>query len=221
MEIKISIEKKHFFILLGVILFLGVAVFVMAYSPSGVGGNPSVMGHSVDEVDWSQPINNDVNIRGVLSSEDQKVLVANKDHIFVGDLSGSGGLAQIIADSLLGRAPVSDGDRNLILMAGGRDRINVSALTGDVNIRDSLSIGKSGRITYNSGNNPTCPGARNRPLLRLWDAENCFTGTSECNPRASCTTPQQWSSGAPTCNYGCGIAHSCVADSWTQILCID
>lgn len=50
MEIKINIEKKHFFILLSAVLFLGVAVFVMAYSPSGVGGNPESVILRVDGI---------------------------------------------------------------------------------------------------------------------------------------------------------------------------
>ena len=56
MKIEINITKTRFFILLGVIFLLGAGIFVYAYNANGLGGNPAVMGHSVDEIDWSANI---------------------------------------------------------------------------------------------------------------------------------------------------------------------
>ena len=63
MKIEVNIEKKHFFILLGIILFFGTGMFVYAYTTDG-SGNPSVMGHSPNEIDWNQQINNDLSVNG-------------------------------------------------------------------------------------------------------------------------------------------------------------
>jgi len=52
MEIKINIEKRHFFVLAGSVLILWILVFVIAFGTN----NPSNFGHSVGEIDWSQPI---------------------------------------------------------------------------------------------------------------------------------------------------------------------
>ena len=52
MEIRINVEKKHFFVLLFVILLMGVAVYVRAFNTN----NPPVFGHSPGEIDWSQEI---------------------------------------------------------------------------------------------------------------------------------------------------------------------
>ena len=64
MRITIDITKTRFFILLGTILLLGAGVFVYAYNSNGLGGNAAVMGHSVDEVNWSQKIPENVHIDG-------------------------------------------------------------------------------------------------------------------------------------------------------------
>ena len=63
MQIIINIEKRHLYIIslvLGIFLLL---LAVNAYNPSGTGGNPSNFGHSVDEMDWSQPIQSNIIIR--------------------------------------------------------------------------------------------------------------------------------------------------------------
>ena len=41
------------------VLFIATAIVlgaVTAYNPAGVGGTPATMGHSVDEIDWSNPL---------------------------------------------------------------------------------------------------------------------------------------------------------------------
>ncbi len=55
MKLKINIDKKHFFILLGAILLLGILGVVYAIVP-----NP---GHSTDQIDWSQQIASSVDVR--------------------------------------------------------------------------------------------------------------------------------------------------------------
>ena len=56
MKIEVNITKTRFFIILGAILLLAVWVIgVYAYNadPTLGLGNPPVMGHSVDEIDWN------------------------------------------------------------------------------------------------------------------------------------------------------------------------
>ena len=62
MKIEVNISKTHFFVLLGIVLLLGGIFMVYAFG----GNNPSIMGHSVGEIDWSQPITSDVAINGNL-----------------------------------------------------------------------------------------------------------------------------------------------------------
>ena len=40
------------------------AGFGWAYDPGGAGGSPSVMGHSVDELDWSKPLPGNLLVNG-------------------------------------------------------------------------------------------------------------------------------------------------------------
>jgi len=56
MNIEIQIGNSHllfFIVSVSIILALGIAA---AYNPSGSGGTPSIMGHSVDEINWNQRI---------------------------------------------------------------------------------------------------------------------------------------------------------------------
>jgi len=50
MELKVVIDKKYFFILLGAILLVGGAIYGYAYG----GSEPEVMGHSLEEVEGVQ-----------------------------------------------------------------------------------------------------------------------------------------------------------------------
>jgi len=49
MQIVINIGKKHFYAIMLAVCLLGGG-FVIADSASGTGGNPSIMGHSLDEI---------------------------------------------------------------------------------------------------------------------------------------------------------------------------
>jgi hypothetical protein len=49
-NIKLNIEKKYAFLIVGVLLMIGTGLFVYAYN-SNMG--PSVMGHSAGEMDWA------------------------------------------------------------------------------------------------------------------------------------------------------------------------
>ncbi len=50
MQIIINVEKKHLAFLVLFIAVIGLTGFTIAYSADGTGGNPSVMGHSFDEM---------------------------------------------------------------------------------------------------------------------------------------------------------------------------
>lgn len=63
MDIHVHIEKRHLYLFVGVIGILIGVLIVIAYNPSGSGGNPVNFGHSVDEMDWNQEIQNNIRIR--------------------------------------------------------------------------------------------------------------------------------------------------------------
>jgi len=67
MKIEVNIEKKHFFMILSGILVL-IAVFAVQAFTDGNGGNPAVMGHSVDEIDWNNIIPTNIAVNGTVSS---------------------------------------------------------------------------------------------------------------------------------------------------------
>ncbi|MCH7850951.1 MAG: hypothetical protein IH845_04885 [Nanoarchaeota archaeon] len=54
-RISFDIKRKDGLIILGFVFFFGFGL-VVAYNVGGTGGNPAVMGHSVDEMDWNQDI---------------------------------------------------------------------------------------------------------------------------------------------------------------------
>jgi hypothetical protein len=56
MKIEVNIEKRYALMLLGFALLLAGVFFVYAYNSGGSGGTPSVMGHSVDEINFAQTI---------------------------------------------------------------------------------------------------------------------------------------------------------------------
>lgn len=58
MKIEVNIEKKYFVILLSAVIITGGVFAVFAFG----GNQPSVVGHSVSEIDWSQPIQSGINI---------------------------------------------------------------------------------------------------------------------------------------------------------------
>ncbi len=62
MKIEINITKTNMVIILSAIFFVGGMIFAFAYNSSGTGGKPAVMGHSVDEINWAQPIKTLLNI---------------------------------------------------------------------------------------------------------------------------------------------------------------
>ena len=53
--VSIHIQKKDLWLLSAIMVFLVGVVYIIAYNPSGTGGNPAIMGHSADEVEggWS------------------------------------------------------------------------------------------------------------------------------------------------------------------------
>jgi len=49
--INIQIKKKDLWLLSAIFIFLVGVGFIVAYNPSGTGGNPAIMGHSADEIE--------------------------------------------------------------------------------------------------------------------------------------------------------------------------
>ncbi len=66
-KININMSNRWLYSILAVIIVILAGVAVWAYNPSGTGGIPSDMGHSVDEIDWSQPIPGDIQIGGSIT----------------------------------------------------------------------------------------------------------------------------------------------------------
>lgn len=50
MKIQINISNKTAYVLMGILGLMIISGFVYAYNPDGMGGNPAVMGHSLDEL---------------------------------------------------------------------------------------------------------------------------------------------------------------------------
>ena len=68
MKIELNFNKKQ---MIAVLVFVGLLIALgatVAYESTGTGGNPAVMGHSVDEIDWSKTINSNININGNMNS---------------------------------------------------------------------------------------------------------------------------------------------------------
>ena len=201
MKIEVNIQKKHFFVLLGVILILGLVVYVRAAAVD------TKVFHGVDQIDWAQPIQSSIYVNGIISVSGQPVLGAGATTITIGDLVSG------------------DGEQKVILKADGKDAIvfnesNIN-ITRDVRA-PSLRIGNSGRITFISGSNPSCPGTSNIALLIRWDARTCgATGSGD----TQCTTTRGWGGAlnSPlTCNYlNNGIPEICSPDRWSRVLCMD
>lgn len=53
MQISINIEKRYMYLLVALVVFLAGIIVVIAYNPSGIGGNPAVAGHSADELTYN------------------------------------------------------------------------------------------------------------------------------------------------------------------------
>jgi len=64
MKIEVNISKKYFIIILSSIIILAGMFAVYAFNQNGVGGNPAVAGHSVDEIDWSKAISGNISAQG-------------------------------------------------------------------------------------------------------------------------------------------------------------
>ena len=133
MKIEVDIRKKYFFVFSIVVAVLIGAFFVFAYNPSGTGGVPSVMGHSVDEMDWSQQIQGDVKLSGEVEVNGQKSLRSDVNYISVGDLVSG------------------DGTRGLILRAGDADRVTVTQ-AGDVAVEQGTLNVNNGNLNVLNGN---------------------------------------------------------------------
>lgn len=115
--VTLTFDKEHLYFLslvFGVIL----GVFAVNAFRNDNTGTPSVLGHSVGEIDWSREIASDVKIRDWVAVGGQRALTSNANSIVVGDLIG-GDDAGV--------------PRSLVLRAGDADRITVSSL-GNVGV---------------------------------------------------------------------------------------
>jgi hypothetical protein len=56
MKVELTITNNHLIFLVVFVAAIGIVGIAGAYNSGGVGGTPSVMGHSVDEMDWSRPV---------------------------------------------------------------------------------------------------------------------------------------------------------------------
>ncbi len=135
MKIEVSISKRHFAIILAAILALGVFGLVYAFGTN----NPSSFGHSVGEVDWSQPIESDVSINGILSIGGQQALRSDNVWINVGDLVSGDGLRGLILRA-------GDADRMIITQGGD---VGIGTLTPGQKLDVNGNIFSTGKV-YNS-----------------------------------------------------------------------
>ncbi|MDO8508374.1 MAG: hypothetical protein Q7S27_01675, partial [Nanoarchaeota archaeon] len=95
MKIEVNIEKKYFIVLLSVVLVLGIIGIGYAFG----GNNPSVVGHNIGEIDWSETIPSDVKINGLVSLKGQAVISSDDGYVRVGDLTGGDGKRSLMLRS--------------------------------------------------------------------------------------------------------------------------
>jgi len=150
MEIKINIEKRHLYIF-SVIIGILIGVFaVNAFNLTGTGGVPSNFGHSVDEIDWSKTINENITIGGFLSVGGQKVANSNPTAILLGDLISGDGTRDLLLKA-------GDGDRVMIL-SNGNVGIGTNAPTESLDVNGDIA---SSRKIYSRHN---CRSISTQPL---------------------------------------------------------
>ena len=71
-KIKIKIKKKDLWLLSAIIVFLVAVGYVIAYNPSISGGNPTIMGHSSDEVMVRNNSNYEKSLQQAINDGDMK-----------------------------------------------------------------------------------------------------------------------------------------------------
>jgi hypothetical protein len=117
MRFEVNIEKKYFFgIMLIGLLAVGIAG-VIAYNSEI--GDPSIMGHSVDEMDWGSAINANVTAAGFCIGND-----TTKSCIQSWGSTGGAGVSKLIAG----------------------EGVSLSSETGEITISSSSS-GGGGSVT--------------------------------------------------------------------------
>ena len=116
-------------------VILGVVIGIFIVNAFGT-NNPSNFGHSVGEMDWSQPIPGNLLVSGEVSVNGQGALRSDANAITVGDLVNN------------------DGARELRLRANDQDQVIVSQ-SGDVGIGTMIPTAKldvNGKIRMPSTN---------------------------------------------------------------------
>ncbi len=154
MRIEINLEKRHFFVLFFIVLVFGGFLIVMAYNPGGIGGIPSKMGHSVDEIDWGKPIQETVTLvkDGTNLGAPTLQLVGNTptiriDNLYVGRIPISSYFLQLISNSLvIGKASTGGSiESNLVFRDG---RIGIGKVPDDI----SSKLNVDGNVRFGQGN---------------------------------------------------------------------
>ena len=152
MRIEINIEKRHFFVLLMGILIFGGFLIVRAYNPRGIGGFPSKMGHSVDEIDWSQSIQETVTLvkDGTNLGAPTLQLVGNTptiriDNMYLGIFISSYFLRLISNNLVIGKATGGSIESNLVFRDG---RIGIGKIPDDISSKLSID----GNVRFGQGN---------------------------------------------------------------------
>ena len=212
MEIKINIAKRHLYIFSAIV---GVLIGILTVNAFDSGGPASNFGHSVDEVDWSKAIQDNLLVNGIVSVKGQGTLDSDANYISVGDLSSG------------------DGPRGLKLRAADSDAIKIEQ-NGNVGIGTTPGAFKldvqgneriSGTLRLNgailshvTGSSPGCTSGG--IIIKKWSARTCTGAIS------SCTTIPGWSMEAITCLYCTGVpcttnTISCTANTWSDVICVN
>jgi len=203
MEIKINIEKKYFFILLFAIVLIGGAIFVVAYNSATP--NPSVMGHSPNEIDWSQTI-------------ESKIKQDSGDSTYDVFLEGVD----------------SDGSRNLALLGVKQpeDRLHInfaSEYSGGTLIGGPISIAGNGKLCLSGDCKSTWPSAGTLSCTTKsgWEnpsngwatSPNCDSGYTLTGGGGYCGGYNLFSSTPDGNHWGCGCSPQSTNSICTAICC--
>ncbi len=248
MKLIINIQRKYFFVLLTLVLLILIIIFVGAFSNLPTFPNKaSSLGHSVDEIDWKQAIQNTLWLgkSGVDLNSPTLYLKAYNPFIHIQDRSSEEYYIQTLAGSLsIFRRTNSEKD-DLVIFNSNLG-VDVSNPLDRLHINGPIRFGEGAILTFvewdGTNQNPPCsPGFT--ALFRRYEATldpqgaTCIGRSQFPSCRSTCGRPAGWRFSLDTtpCNdpsinnypdSNCCFyldncqKRECRSERWTKAVCI-